>query len=377
MRPLYFDHNATTPVAPEVREALRPCFEGAFGNPGSPHGFGLAAKELLEQARARVAAFIHAEPSEIVFTSCATESNNTVLLGLFRDDPRARLVTSAVEHPAILEPARYLAAQGLDLEVLPVDGRGLVDPQDAARACARKTRLVSVMLANNETGTIQPVEEIAAAARAAGVLVHSDAAQACGKIPVDVRELDVDFLTMAGHKFYAPKGVGALYVRSGLDLTPLLRGGGQERGRRSGTENVALAVALGAACALAGQDLEAEGQRQRRLGGQLLAGLRSLDREFTVHSEGVPRLPNTLSVGFRGLDAGRLVERLALRDVAVSAGAACHAGEARVSPVLTAMRVPEEYALGTLRLSWGRSTTEADVADLLGRLAEVLSEQKA
>ena len=322
MKPLYFDHNATTPVLPEVFEAMRPLFQDRFGNPGSPHAWGLAAKEALETARAQVAALIHAEPREILFTSCATESNNMVLLGLLRDVPNARLATSAVEHPAVLQPAKFLRERGADVEVLAVDRDGLLDPAAVARACGKPTRLVSVMLANNETGALQPVAEIARAARASGALVHTDAAQACGKIPVDVNELGVDFLTLAGHKLYAPKGVGALYLRRGLDLPPLLLGGGQERGLRSGTENVALACGLGAACALAARDLEAEAERQRRLGDRLLAGLGALDAELLVHTRNAPRLHNTLSIGFRDLDAGLLVEGLALRDAAVSAGAA-------------------------------------------------------
>lgn len=374
MRPLYFDYNATTPVLPEVFEAMRPCFQDRFGNPGSPHAWGLAAKEALEAARAQVAALIGAEPAEIVFTSCATESNTMVLLGLLREAPGARLATSAVEHPAVLQPAKFLRERGVDVEVLAVDRDGLLDPADVARACGTPTRLVSVMLANNETGALQPVAEIARAARAAGTLVHTDAAQACGKIPVDVNTLGVDFLTLAGHKLYAPKGVGALYLRSGLDLPPLLLGGGQERGLRSGTENVALAVGLGAACALAARGLETEAERQRRLGDRLLSGLGALDAKFLVHARNAPRLPNTLSIGFRNLDAGRFVEGLALRDAAVSAGAACHAGQSTVSHVLTAMDAPTDFAQGTLRFSWGRNTTAQDVDDLLVRLADVLRE---
>lgn len=376
MKPLYFDHNATTPVLPEVFEAMRPFFQDRFGNPGSPHAWGLAAKEALETARAQVAALVRAAPDEIVFTACATESNNMVLLGCLREHPGARLVTSAVEHPAVLQPARFLKERGVDVEILPVDGQGLLAPEAVARACEKSTRLVSVMLANNETGALQPVARIAEAAHRAGALLHTDAAQACGKIPVDVGGLGVDFLTIAGHKLYAPKGVGALYLRRGLDLPPLLLGGGQERGLRSGTENVALAVGLGAACAVASQGLEAEAGRQRGLGERLLAGLAALDVEFLVHAADAPRLPNTLSIGFRNQDAGRLVEGLALRDAAVSAGAACHAGQSTVSHVLAAMDAPQDYAQGTLRFSWGRSTTTEDVDELLARLDDVLRELK-
>jgi cysteine desulfurase len=370
MRPLYFDHNATTPIAAEVLSAMLPYLCERFGNPASRHAWGLAAHEGLDAARARTAALIRAEPDEIVFTACATESNNTVLFGLVR--PGERLVTSAIEHPSILEPAKEIARLGAEVEILPVDADGLVDPGSLRAALRRPAALVSVMLANNETGAIQPVAELARIARQAGALFHTDAAQAVGKIPVDAGALGVDFLTVAGHKLYAPKGIGALYVRRGLRLPPLLFGGGQERGLRSGTENVALAVGLAAACSLAARDLEAEMRRQQALGRALLQGLAGLGREFCLHAEAAQKLPNTLAIGFRGLAAERIVEGLALADVGVSAGAACHAGEAKISSVLKAMAVPEEFALGTIRFSWGRSTGEDDVRELVARLEEVL-----
>ncbi|WP_022662515.1 cysteine desulfurase family protein [Paucidesulfovibrio longus] len=379
MRPLYFDHNATTPVAPAVREAMLPLLGEVFGNPSSGHAWGLDAKEALEAARGQVAALINAEPDEIHFTSCATEANNTVIQGLLADG--GGMVTSAVEHPSVLGPAREMARRGAGLAVLPVNREGVIDPEQAGEAIGPETRLVSVMLANNETGAIQPVWELAEVCRTQGALLHSDAAQAVGKIPVDVRRLDVDFLTIAGHKLNAPKGVGALFVRRGANLPPLLFGGGQESGLRPGTENTAFCVGLGAACALAGRKLEEEMARRRKLGDILLDGLRHLGTDFMVFSEGTRRLPNTLLAGFRGLEAGRIVEGLALRDVGVSAGAACHgpgasggSSEGRISHVLEAMRAPQEYALGSVRFSWGLGTAPDDVLELVERLGRVLAE---
>ncbi|MDD4953246.1 MAG: cysteine desulfurase family protein [Desulfovibrionaceae bacterium] len=372
MGPLYFDFNATTPVLPEVLEAMLPYLRDGFGNPGSGHLWGLRAREAVDRARAQTAGLIGADPEELIFTSCATESNCTALYGAFEDVISARLAVSAVEHPSVLEPAGYLKAQGIDLDILPVDNQGVVELEAAKALIKPETRLVSVMLANNETGAIQPVAEIARAARRAGALVHSDAAQACGKIPVDVDALGVDLLTLAGHKLYAPKGVGALYLRCGTPLAPLLRGGGQERGLRSGTENVAQIVGLGAACELAARDLDQEMARQRRIGRVLLEGIEGLGREFMVMSGDAAKLPNTLNVGFKGLAADRLVEALALDQVGVSAGAACHSGGAVLSPVLAAMAAPVEYAAGALRLSWGRTTDLDGAKELLKRLARAL-----
>ncbi len=302
MKPLYFDYNATTPVAPRVFEAMRPFFTDRFGNPGSGHVFGYEAKKAVDAARERVAALIGAAPEEIVFTSCATESNNMVLRGVFSDFT-GHLVTTAIEHPAILMPARELAGRGVGASIAPVDGQGVADPDAVLREMTPGARLVSVMLANNETGAIQPVAEIARKARERGALVHTDASQAVGKIPVDVDALGVDFLTIAGHKLYAPKGVGALYVRKGLSLPPLLAGGGQERGMRSGTENTAYMAALGEACAMAAEDVNAEAARQREIGDYLAGGLSRLNLDIRVHSDKAARLPNTLCLGFGGYQA--------------------------------------------------------------------------
>ncbi|NCC24460.1 MAG: cysteine desulfurase [Deltaproteobacteria bacterium] len=373
MKPLYFDYNATTPVHDRVLQAMLPSFKEAYGNPGCLHPWGLAARETVERARGRLAAFVGAGPEEIVFTSGATESDNWALLGLFPDF-KGHVVISAVEHPAVFEPARWLADQGVTLTVVPVDSQGLVDPADVRRACRADSRLVSIMLANNEVGTIQPLAEIAAWCRERNILVHTDAAQAVGKIPVRVDELRVDLMSVAGHKMYAPKGVGALYIRSGIRLNPIFRGGGQEHGLRPGTENVAFMAALGQAAALADEDLEAEANRQRDLGQQFLEGLGRCPRPFVLHSNEAPRLPGTMSVAFPGLRAGDILSGLLAREVAVSAGAACHSGQVRMSRVLEAMGVAPDTGQGTIRFSWGRMINARDVDELLDRLGETLAE---
>ncbi len=373
MKPLYFDYNATTPLLPEVRQAMLPYLEQSFGNPGCGHAWGYGARQALERARSQVAGLINCPADNLLLTSCATESNNWVMFGLLEGLDQGHLVTTAIEHPAILEPAKVLAARGLKVTRVGVDGQGLVSPEAVAAACTPQTRLISVMLANNETGALQPVAEIAACARSRGILVHSDAAQAVGKIPVDAQALGVDFLTIAGHKLYAPKGVGALYARDPSLLRPLLYGGGQERGLRSGTENIPHLVGLGAACQLAAQDLTQEMTRQAELGALFLQGLGELGVDLRLHAAQAPRLPGTMSVGFRGLKAGELLSGLVGYDVGVSAGAACHGDTTTISHVLAAMAVPQEYAQGTLRFSWGRPTSQGDVAELVRRLGLVLA----
>jgi cysteine desulfurase len=375
MKPLYFDCNATTPVPAEVREAILPCLEDNFGNPSSAHAWGLRAQLTVNEARTSAAALLNAAPEQIVFASCATEANNSLLSGLF-PGPGAHLVTTAIEHPSILAPAAALEQRGVEVARVPVDRRGVVDPDAVLAASRPDTRLVSIMLANNETGAIQPVAEIARRASEEGYLTHTDASQAVGKLPVDVNKLGVDFLTLAGHKLYAPKGVGAVYVRRRRTLPPMLLGGGQEGGLRGGTENTAHIAGLGAACAMARRDLLDEMARQLRLGEIFDQGLArlagELGLEYTVHAADAERLPNTRSVGFKGLDLSRMLEELALAEVGVSAGAACHGGETSVSHVLEAMGVPREYAACTLRFSWGRLTREEDVPDLLDRLGKAV-----
>ncbi|MDQ7831971.1 MAG: cysteine desulfurase family protein [Desulfovibrionaceae bacterium] len=371
MRPLYFDHNATTPVAPRVFSAMRPYFEDGFGNPGSAHIWGLQARKAVDKARSQVAALIGARPEEIVFTGCATESNNAVLFGHF-PDRSGHLAVSALEHPSVLAPAMALSAAGVTVDVISSGPDGVVCPADAAARILPRTRLVSVMLANNETGVIQPVADMAALAHAAGAAMHVDASQAVGKIDVNVDTLGADFLTIAGHKLYAPKGVGALYVRTGRELPPLLLGGGQEGGLRSGTENVALIAGLGEACAMAAADVAAEAARQERIRDAVEAGLLGLGYQAMIHGRGAPRLPNTTFIGFAGFRAVDILSECVTEDIGCGAGAACHGADTSISPVLAAMGVDRPYAEGTIRLSLGRSTTMEDGMELVERLGRIL-----
>jgi cysteine desulfurase len=362
--PVYLDYNATTPVAPEVLEAMLPWLRDGFGNPSSTHPWGRRAAAAVARARAQVAALIGAAPGEIVFTGCATESNNLALLGVaeaLAGTGRRHLVVSAVEHPAVLAPARELARRGWALTVLPVDEFGRVSTDTFAGALRPDTGLASIMHANNEVGTLQPIAELARLARARGVLFHTDAAQSAGKVAVDVDTLGVDLLTLAGHKFHAPKGVGALYVRSGTPLHPVSFGADQESGRRPGTENVAAVVALGAAAELSARalpGLSAALRSQRdRLHERLAGGVPGL--QLNGHPE--HRLPNTLHVSFPEV-TGRALLDAAAAEVAASLGSACHSEHDAVSGVLAAMDIDSARAAGAVRLSVGR-TTSADEID--------------
>jgi len=363
--PVYLDHNATTPVAPEVLEALLPWLAGQFGNPSSSHGRGQQAAAAVAKAREQVAALCHAEPDEILFTGCATEANNLAVLGVAAAlegtaPARRQVVVTAIEHPAVLEPALELRRQGRPLDIVAVDAAGRVDAGALARVLGPTTALVSVMHANNEVGTVQPVAEIARLAHACGALVHTDAAQSAGKVPLDVQALDVDLLTLAGHKFGAPKGVGALFVRRGTPLSPVLRGAGQEHGLRPGTENVAFVVALGAAAALAQRELASAGPRLVALRDALHSRLRAAIPGLALNGHEVERLPSTLNVSFPGV-SGRELLREAAQDVQASLGSACHAESDAVSGVLAAMGLDARRAMGAVRLSVGRTTSEADV----------------
>lgn len=365
---VYLDCNATTPVEPAVAAAAHQAMRQLWGNPSSGHRLGRAAREAVERARQQVADCLEASPKEVFFTSGGTEADAWAVLGTVEARGGGGVVVSAVEHAAVLAPARQLARQGrIRLTEVPVDRHGQVDLQRLTEALTDDTVLVSVMLANNEVGTLQPVREIAALCRSRGITCHTDAAQAVGKIPVSVRELGVDLLTLAGHKFYAPKGVGALFRRSGVPLAPLLRGAGQERGQRAGTESVPLIVALGEACALIRQEGPESAARlaalRDRLEARLAAGFGGLVR----HGHPVQRLPNTASVAFPGVDAQALLAELA-EQVAASPGAACHSGAATPSHVLTAMGVDAATAAATVRFSVGRFTTPDEVergADLV------------
>ncbi len=359
--PIYLDYNATTPVDTRVVEAMLPYLREHFGNPSSNHVYGQRAKAGVDQARYEVATLIGASPKEIIFTGCASEANNLAIFGVARalGGKKRHLVCSAVEHPSVLEPFRRLRDEGWDLTLLRVDGEGRVDPDDVARALRRDTALVSVMHANNETGALQPVDEITALTRSRGVLLHSDAAQSAGKIPVAVNELGVDLLTLAGHKFYAPKGIGALYVRSGTPLSPIMAGAGHERGLRPGTESVPLIVGLGRAARLALEDLDEEGARLRTLRDDLHRRLAEAIPGLALNGPQDARLPNTLNVSFPGVAGWQLLEAAA--GVAASTGSACHAGGGG-SPVLAAMSLSAERIAGAVRLSVGRPSDRLEIA---------------
>lgn len=370
-QPIYLDYNATTPVAPEVAEAMLLFLREHFGNPSSSHPYGRLAAQAVAEARGQVAALIGAQPSEIIFTGSATEANNLALLGVARAlrGAKRHLVVSAVEHPAVMAPARVLEREGWQLTVVPVDQYGRVSPQRVAEALRPDTALVSIMHANNETGTLQPIAEIAQVTRRNGILLHTDAAQSIGKIDVDVGTLGVDLLTLAGHKFYATKGIGALYVRDGIEIQPVLFGADQERGCRPGTENVPAIVGLGAAARLARERLPLATSHLRDLRDTLHERLREAIPDLALNGHAEERLPNTLHVSFPGVTGRRLLEQA--RDVvAASLGSACHSEHDAVSGVLAAMGVPAARAAGAVRLSVGWMTTADEVDHAASALIE-------
>ncbi|MFD3547041.1 cysteine desulfurase family protein [Streptomyces sp. NPDC058655] len=362
--PIYLDYNATTPVDPRVAEAAFPYLGAWFGNPSSAHAYASEPKQALDRARGQVAALIGADPGEIVFTGSGSEADNLAIRGavLAARTPRPHIVTQTTEHPAVLETCRALERlHGVDVTYLPVDHDGRVDPDTLAAALTEHTVLVSVMAANNETGALQPITELARITRAHGALFHCDAAQAIGKIRMNVAELDVDLLTVVGHKMYAPKGIAALYIRTGTALEPLVYGGGQEHGLRAGTENVALAVALGTAAQLAADELAADGdQRITELRDRLHTQLaQALPGRVRLNGPAQGRLPNTLNISITGTRGHELLA--AIPQIAASTGSACHSGEQTASPVLRAMGLNEQRGLSALRLSLGRWTTPAEV----------------
>jgi cysteine desulfurase len=360
MQPIYLDYNATTPIDPLVLEAMLPWLRQGFGNPSSDHSYGHAAKQAVAKARAQVAACIHAQPEEIIFTGSATEANNLALLGLARRlGAPSRLLISSIEHPAVSQPARYLAEQGWELRELAVDGQGLLDLTAARKQIQPPLALVSVMLANNEIGSIQPLAELAEWVHQASALLHVDAAQALGKIALDVAALGADLLSLAGHKCYAPKGVGALYVRQGVELGSIQFGAGHERGLRPGTENVPYIVGLGMAAELAQRQLAVESARLADLRDQLHQRLSQAIPGLELNGPPQQRLPNTLNLSFPGVSGAELLA--AAPEVAASTGSACHAGDAAVSGVLAAMGASPQRARGAVRLSLGRYSTAEEI----------------
>ena len=371
---IYADHAATTRLSRRALEAMMPYFQDDYGNPSSLYAFGQEAKSRLEEARSEVASHLNAKPEEIFFTSGGTEADNWALKGaaeLGAAKGKKHIITSAIEHHAILHTAQYLEKQGFSVTYLPVDELGRVDPEAVKAAIRPDTALISIMAANNEIGTVEPIAEIGAAARAAGVLFHTDAVQAVGHIPVDVAAWGCDLLSFSGHKFGGPRGVGGLYVRKGLRLPPLVHGGGQEKGRRSGTENVAGAVGMAAALTESAADMEAEARRLAALRDRLLDGLGRLpytkgtgDREH--------RLPGTASLVFEGVEGEALLLHLDAKGICASSGSACSSATLDPSHVLLAIGLPHEVAHGSLRLSLGRENTDADVDYLLKTVPEVV-----
>ena len=375
--PIYMDHHATTPVAPEVFEAMRPYFMEQFGNAASrSHPFGWAAEAAVETARAQIAQLIGCKPMEVVFTSGATESDNLAIKGVayaYREEGN-HLITSQFEHHAVLDPCKRLEKEGFEVTCLPVSRDGLVDPADVAKAITPKTILVSVMLANNEIGTIQPLAEIGSICKERGVLFHSDAVQGVGKIPVSVDDLGVDLLSLTAHKLYGPKGVGALYVRMEkprVKLAAQMDGGGHEKGRRSGTLNVPGIVGLGKACELSGQVMATEAARLTALRERLWAGIQARLERVHLNGHARLRLPGNLNVSFGGADGGTLL--LALKEVAVSSSSACTTGSIAPSHVLRALGLRHELALSSLRFGLGRGNTEEEVDYVVERVAEEVS----
>ncbi len=373
MKPIYLDYNATTPIDPEVAAAMLPYIREHFGNPSSAHAYGVAARKGVDKARGQVAALLNCSPAEVLFTSGGTESNNHAIKGAAGAQRRKgnHIITSVFEHPAVMEVCEYLAADGFDITYVPVNGHGIIDLEALEKAITEKTILISVMHANNEVGTIQPIGEIARMARKRGILVHTDAAQSAGKIPVEVSELGVDLLTVAGHKLYAPKGVGALYVRNGVQMEKFMHGAGHETGRRAGTENVIGIAGLGAACEAAGRDLAVNMDRMKRSRDRLQEGLIRAIADVRVNGHPERRIPNTLSASFRRIDAGALLQ--SMEGLAASAGAACHGNAVELSRTLRALAVPVEWARGTIRLSTGKYTTEGEADRALEIIATAVN----
>ena len=379
MRHVYLDHNATTPVLPEVLEAMLPYYREIFGNPSSVHRYGRRARVAVDDARDSVAALLGAPASSIVFSSGGTEANNTILHGVARArrDRGRHLVTSQIEHPAVLDTCAVLAQRGYHVTYVPVDAKGVVTPEAVQEALREDTILVSIMYANNETGVIQPVADIARRVRERGIAMHTDAVQAFGKLPVRVDELGVDFLSFSGHKLYAPKGIGGWYARPGAALPPLLHGGHQERGMSSGTEPVASIVALGMACMIAQRDMSQEWERQQQLQQRLEHGLYEHIPDICIQGSTAPRLPNTTNVAFAGVEGEALLMSLDMQGVAISTGSACSSGSLEPSHVLRAMGVSAPYLHGALRLSLGRGTERDDIEYVLAILPGIVQQARA
>lgn len=363
MRRVYLDHNATTPVHPEVVEAMMPFFKDQFGNASSIHWAGREVKKYVDEAREKVAALLNASPEEVIFTGCGTESDNMAIKGVaFALQEKGRhIITTQVEHHAVLHTCQFLEKMGYEVTYLPVDRDGLIDLEGLRRSIKPQTILLSIMFANNETGTIFPVQEIGEIAREKGVIFHADAIQAVGKLPIDLRHLPVDILSLSGHKVYAPKGIGAQYIHTGTKLMPLIHGGGQERNRRAGTENIPYIIGLGKACEIAQRDFQKRHADLLALRDRLQQGILSRIPHVKLNGHPTKRLPNTLNMSFLYIEGESLLLNLDLEGIAVSSGSACTSGSLEPSHVLLAMGIPPEIAQSALRFSLGWANTEEDV----------------
>ncbi len=375
----YFDHAATTPTRPEVLEAMLPYYRERWGNPSSIHAWGREAAEGMDRARGQLAVLLGALPEEIVFTGSGTEADNQALVGISiaREKKGNHIITSVIEHHAVLHSAQFLEKRGLQVTYLPVDSHGLVDPDDVRRAITDKTILVSIMHANNEIGTIQPIAEIGAICRERDVLFHTDAVQTVGHVPISVRAMNIDLLSLSAHKFYGPKGVGALFVRKGVRITPLLHGGGHERGRRSSTENVPGIVGLGEAARLAGQDMDWEMKHNAELRDRLIHGVLEAVPDSFLTGHPTQRLPNNASFCVRYVEGESMLLNLDFEGIAASSGSACTSGSLEASHVLLAIGLPHDVAHGSLRLSVGRGNTAAEVDQFLAVFPGIVEKLRA
>jgi cysteine desulfurase len=376
---IYLDHNATTPVHPEVLEAMLPYYKDKFGNPSSIHGFGREAKVALEEAREKVAKFINASPQEIYFTSGGTESDNLAIKGTaFAARKKGKhIITSKIEHHAVLESSKFLEKEGFEVTYLPVDKYGFVDPDDLKKAVRKDTILVSIMHVNNEVGTIQPLEELCKITKEKGVFFHTDAVQSVGKMPVDVQKLNVDMLSMSGHKIYGPKGVGAIYIRKGTRMTSWSHGGSHERSRRAGTENVPGIVGLAKAVELAQRDMEQQSQQMKNLTEAFYQKVTHTIPDVILNGHMEKRIPNTLNLSFKAVEGESIILSLDLKGVAVASGSACTSGTLEPSHVLSAMGISPEIAQGAIRFSFGRENSMGDVEYVVEILPEIVSRLRA
>lgn len=379
MSRIYLDYAATTPVHPEVLKAMLPYFGDVFGNPSAIYSCGQEVRGAVEEARGKVAGLINARSEEIIFTSGGTEADNLALIGIaYANEAKGNhIITAVVEHHAILETCRFLEKRGFKVSYLPVDEQGLVSPDELKRAITPKTVLISVALANNEIGTIQPLAELAAIAREAGVYLHTDAVQAVGRIPVDVSKLKVDLMSISAHKLYGPKGVGALYIRKGTKIAPIMHGGGQERGRRSGTENTTAIIGFGRAAEIAGRDMAAEARRLKQLRDRLIKGILEGIDSSRLNGHPQKRLPNNVNISFDFVEGESIVLNLDLKGICASTGSACSSSSLEPSHVLLALGIPPQQAYGSLRFTLGRWTTDEEVDCVLSVLPPIIGKLRA